>query len=221
MLFNSYIFILLFLPITLFLYYGCNHIRKESAAKWILVAASLIFYGYFDIGYLPVILSSIGFNFACSRYLLKEQSVKRKKWMLSFGIGGNVGVLFYIKYWNFFLENLNLVFQCNYAMEKILLPVGISFFTFQQIAYLVDSYRGETKDYSFEDYALFVTFFPKLAMGPIVLHQQIMPEFQKKENKILNPDRLSCGIYRFSIGLAKKYYWQTSWEKAWIGPMEM
>lgn len=202
MLFNSYIFVLLFLPITLGLYYGCNHRNKEKEAKWILVIASLIFYGYFDVGYLPVILTSICLNFGCSRFLLKEKSEKRKRCILSLGIGGNIGLLFYMKYWNFFLENVNAVFGSNYAFEKILLPVGISFFTFQQIAYLVDSYRGETKEYGFLEYALFVTFFPKLSMG--VLHSQLMPEFDKKENKRFCSERLACGIYYFSVGLAKK-----------------
>ena len=203
MLFNSYIFILCFLPIVMMGYYGCNHWKKEELAKWFLIIASLLFYGYFDVRYLPVILASICFNYGFSRILLKKNE-KYKRPILGAGIACNVGLLFYIKYWNFFLGNVNVIFGSSLEMKQLLLPLGISFFTFQQIAYLVDSYRGETAEYSFTDYALFVTFFPKLSMGPIVLHHQLMPEFHKKENKVLNQTRLSLGIWWFAVGLAKK-----------------
>lgn len=204
MLFNSYIFLLLFLPLTLVLYYGCSHLKKETAAKWILILASFIFYGYFDVRYLPVILASICFNYGCSKGLLSRQYEKYKREILGVGILGNVGLLFYIKYWNFFLENVNAVLGSNFKMTQVLLPLGISFFTFQQIAYLVDSYRGETKEYNFTDYTLFVTFFPKISMGPIVFHQQMMPQLRNAGKNTLNADSLARGIYRFSIGIAKK-----------------
>lgn len=202
MLFNSYIFILCFLPITMIGYYGCNHWKKEEAAKWFLIIASLLFYGYFDVRYLPVILASICFNYGFSRMLLKKKTNKRM--LLGAGIFCNAGLLFYIKYWNFFWENVNAVFGSSLELKQLLMPLGISFFTFQQIAYLVDSYRGETVKYSFTDYTLFVAFFPKLSMGPIVLHHQLIPEFHKKENKVLNQTRLSLGIWWFTIGLSKK-----------------
>ena len=204
MLFNSYIFILLFLPFTMILYYGLNHIGKEGAAKWALIIASLIFYAYFDVRYLPVILASICFNYGFSKVLNSSRYENYKRSILGVGIACNVGLLLYIKYRNFFLENVNAVFGSSYAMEELLLPLGISFFTFQQIAYLVDSFRGETKDYGWTDYVLFVTFFPKLSMGPIVLHHQLMPQFNEKENKVLNQNRLSLGIWWFAVGLAKK-----------------
>ena len=204
MLFNSYIFILLFLPLTMILYYGLNHGKRELEAKWILIIASLIFYGYFDVRYLPVILASICFNYGVSRILLSSKYETCKKSVLGAGIVCNVGLLFYIKYWNFFLENINVIFGSSFELKQLLLPLGISFFTFQQIAYLVDSYRGETAEYDFTDYTLFVTFFPKLSMGPIVLHHQLIPEFHKKENKTLSQSRLSLGIWWFAVGLAKK-----------------
>ncbi len=204
MLFNSYIFILCFLPLTFVWYYGLNHRKREREAKWVLIIASLIFYGYFDVRYLPVILASICFNYGCSRLLLNSKYGNYKRPVLGMGIACNVALLFYIKYWNFFLENLNAIVGSSFKMEQLLLPLGISFFTFQQIAYLVDSYRGETAKYNFTDYTLFVTFFPKLSMGPIVLHHQLMPEFNKKENKVLNQSRLSLGIWWFAVGLAKK-----------------
>ena len=204
MLFNSYVFILLFLPLTMFVYYGLNHVGKETMAKWALVIASLLFYGYFNVGYLPVILASICFNYGFSKVLLDSKYETYKRSILGAGIGCNVGLLLYIKYRNFFLENVNLLLNTSFEMEQLLLPLGISFFTFQQIAYLVDSFRGETKGYSLTDYVLFVTFFPKLSMGPIVLHYQLMPQFNQRENKSLNQSRLSLGIWWFSIGLAKK-----------------
>ena len=204
MLFNSYIFILLFLPLTLFLYYGFNHLGKGETAKWALIIASLLFYGYFDVGYLPVILASICFNYGCSKVLLSFKYEKYKRSILGAGIGCNVGLLLYIKYRNFFLENVNAIFGSSFELEQLLLPLGISFFTFQQIAYLVDSFQEETGEYSFTDYVLFVTFFPKLSMGPIVLHHQLIPQFNQKENKSLSQTRFSLGIWWFTIGLAKK-----------------
>lgn len=204
MLFNSYIFILLFLPLTMIVYYLLNHGKKETQAEWVLIIASLIFYGYFDVRYLPVILASICFNYGLSQFLLNSKNENNKRVILGAGIACNVGLLLYIKYRNFFLENVNAIFGSSFEMEQLLLPLGISFFTFQQIAYLVDSFRRETAEYEFTDYALFVTFFPKLSMGPIVLHHQLMPEFNKKENKVLNQARLSLGIWWFAVGLAKK-----------------
>ena len=204
MLFNSYIFILLFLPLTMILYYALNQGKKETQAKWVLIIASLFFYGYFDVRYLPVILASICFNYGFSKVLVDSKYENYKRTILGVGIAGNVALLFYIKYWNFFLENVNVILRSSFELKQLLLPLGISFFTFQQIAYLVDSYRGETVGYDFTDYALFVTFFPKLSMGPIVLHHQLMPEFNKKENKHLNQSRLSLGIWWFAIGLTKK-----------------
>ena len=204
MLFNSYVFILCFLPFTIIGYYGLNHWKREEEAKWLLIIASLIFYGYFDVRYLPVILASICFNYGFSRVLLDVKYEKYKRLVLVTGIACNVGLLFCIKYWNFFLENVNVILGSSLEMKQLLLPLGISFFTFQQIAYLVDSYRGETAKYNFTDYTLFVTFFPKLSMGPITLHHQLIPAFNKKESKKLDQSRLSLGIWWFAIGLAKK-----------------
>ena len=164
MLFNSYIFILLFLPLTMILYYGLNYVGKEKLAKWALIIASLIFYGCFDVRYLPVILASICFNYGFSKVLLNSKYEKYKRSILGAGIGCNVGLLLYIKYRNFFLENVNILLGTSFEMEQLLLPLGISFFTFQQIAYLVDSFREETRDYELTDYVLFVTFFPKLSI---------------------------------------------------------
>ena len=203
MLFNSYIFILFFLPVTLLSYFGLNRWGKEVWAKWVLVGMSLWFYAYFHISYLILMIGSILFNFFCSKQI-RRQSGMRNKVLLAIGIAANVGVIFYFKYFNFFLENINTLFQCNFITDTIIMPLGISFFTFQQISYLVDSYRMETGEYSFVDYALFVTFFPQLVAGPIVLHGEMIPQFCDKTRKKLDMDKLACGIYLFSIGLFKK-----------------
>lgn len=204
MLFNSYIFILFFLPVTLCLYYGLNHLGREKTAKVALIAMSLWFYAYFHIGYLAVILLSILVNYGISRALLKTESPLGRKAFLWFGILGNLAVIFYFKYFNFFLENMNGLLHTSFVLKRILMPLGISFFTFQQISYLVDSYRGETKRYGLVDYALFVTFFPQLVAGPIVTHEEMMPQFLDPGRKRFSQEWLAKGLYLFSVGLAKK-----------------
>lgn len=204
MLFNSYIFILFFLPVTLLLYFGLNRLGREQEAKWALVGMSLWFYGYFHVTYLLLITGSILFNFLCSRGICRQKAVSGRKLLLTAGILVNAGIIFYFKYFNFFLENVNMLFHMDIALGRILMPLGISFFTFQQISYLVDSYRGETEGYSFVDYALFVTFFPQLVAGPIVLHSEMIPQFLDASRKRLDQDKLARGIHIFAIGLFKK-----------------
>ena len=204
MLFNSYIFILFFLPVALILYFGLNRWGRETAAKLVLIGMSLWFYAYFHISYLILIVGSILFNFICSKEILNQQKKGPRKALLIFGILANLSVIFYFKYFNFFLENMNVLFRTALPVKEILMPLGISFFTFQQVSYLADSYREETKEYGLVDYALFVSFFPQLVAGPIVLHQEMIPQFQALERKKLNQDKLAQGIRLFSIGLFKK-----------------
>ena len=204
MLFNSYIFILFFLPLSVVLYYGLNKLGKETLAKVTLIGMSLWFYAYFHISYLFLILGSILFNYVCSRTILKQSQKTIRKSVLAAGILANTGIIIYFKYFDFFLENINICFGSNFALRNILMPLGISFFTFQQISYLVDSYRGETVEYSFVDYALFVSFFPQLVAGPIVLHQEMIPQFCDRARKRLDHDMLANGVRLFAIGLFKK-----------------
>ena len=204
MLFNSYIFVLFFLPVTLILYYGLNRSGRFSAAKTALVCMSLWFYAYFHVSYLFLILGSVLFNFTCSKLLLRQEKGKLRVLILTFGILVNLGAIFYFKYLNFFIDNINLLFKTSCFVDEILMPLGISFFTFQQISYLVDSYRQETKDYTFLDYALFVTFFPQLVAGPIVLHQEMIPQFRDFGRKHLDQNMLAQGIWLFSVGMFKK-----------------
>lgn len=205
MLFNSYFFIFLFLPLALAGYYVLNYVNLHRAATVFLIGMSLWFYGYFNISYLPIICGSIIANFLLAKGMERlSENPPARKGILIVGICANTAVIFYFKYFNFFLENINVLFKASFPLKNILLPLGISFFTFQQISFLVDSYRGETKDYSFEEYALFVSFFPQLIAGPIVLHSETIPQFRKSENRRINYGNFSRGIYIFALGLFKK-----------------
>jgi D-alanyl-lipoteichoic acid acyltransferase DltB (MBOAT superfamily) len=148
------------------------------------------------------------FNYATGRSLNKACKNKRKgfskKSILIFGIVFNLSLLGYFKYTDFLIENFNLAFNSNAELLHLALPLAISFFTFQQIAYLVDSYRQETKEYDFLNYALFVTFFPQLIAGPIVHHKEMMPQFAKTRNKVKNYRNIVMGLFIFSMGLFKK-----------------
>lgn len=204
MLFNSYIFVFLFLPAVLLGYYVLNHIQQDRAANLYLIGMSLWFYGYFNKYYLLIICGSIAANFLLSKIMERMQNLWNKKIVLLTGIGADIAVIFYFKYFDFFLENLNALFGRTFELRNIVLPLGISFFTFQQISYLVDSYRGETKNYTFDEYTLFVSFFPQLVAGPIVLHSEMIPQFKRKENRHFIPQNFSKGLYIFSLGLFKK-----------------
>ena len=230
MLFNSYIFIFLFLPLCLVGFYILQK-RKATLAKVWLTCFSLWFYGYFNYKYLLIMLGSIAGNYMVHVWIVEKQKkeadnrpagnvenkeswkkpkygIANSKGILSVGIGLNLLVLGYFKYFDFFLENINSLFGSSIPLKNILLPLGISFFTFQQISFLVDSYRGELDTVSFLDYALFVSFFPQLIAGPIVIHEEMLPQFER----IGKDDRSSeerteifiKGIYVFVLGLAKK-----------------
>ncbi len=207
MLFNSYEFIFFFLPITFFIYFYLNKKRLTELSKGFLVFASLFFYSWWNIAYLPLILASLLFNYIIGKQLSRYEKKKRccsKKVLLSIGIVFNLGLLGYFKYSDFFITNFNVMFGTEVPLLHLLLPLAISFYTFQQIAYLVDSYRSETKEYDFLNYAIFVTFFPQLIAGPIVHHAEMMPQFANVRNKIKNYHNIALGLFIFSMGLFKK-----------------
>lgn len=207
MLFNSVEFIFVFLPITFIIYFYLNAKKLTDLSKGFLVFSSLFFYSWWNIVYLPLILCSMLFNYVIgntlSKYNLKKQNISKKA-ILIFGIIFNLCLLGYFKYTDFFIENFNLFTDKNISLFNLALPLAISFFTFQQIAYLIDSYRNETHEYDFLNYAIFVTFFPQLIAGPIVHHKEMMPQFEKVKNKILNYKNISLGLFIFSLGLFKK-----------------
>ena len=206
MLFNSYEFIFAFLPVTFLIYFYLNQKKLTEVSNGFLVLSSLFFYSWWNIVYLPIILISMLFNYLIGNNLNNKEYHRKfsKKSILTFGIISNLILLGYFKYTDFFIENFNLLSEKNIPTIDLALPLAISFFTFQQISYLVDSFRQETKEYNFLNYALFVTFFPQLIAGPIVHHKEMMPQFAKIKNKIKNYRNITMGLFIFSIGLFKK-----------------
>ena len=146
------------------------------------------------------------FNYSLGRELTNPKKLKRvsKKRLLFIGVAFNLGLLGYFKYMDFFIANINHFLGSDIKLLHLALPLAISFYTFQQIAYLVDSYRGETKEYDFLNYAVFVTFFPQLIAGPIVHHKEMMPQFAKLKNKVINLENVAAGLFIFFMGLFKK-----------------
>lgn len=203
MLFNSYEFIFVFLPITFFVYFYLNNKRLVTAGKGFLVFSSLFFYSWWNVLYLPIILGSMLFNFVIGSSLNKRSSFSKKS-LLIFGVVANIALLGYFKYTDFLIDNFNFAFNSNIELLHLALPLAISFFTFQQIAYLVDSYKEETKEYDFLNYAVFVSFFPQLIAGPILHHREMMPQFENIRSKVVNYRNISMGLFVFSIGLFKK-----------------
>ena len=203
MVFSSYVFILLFLPAVLCGYYILSHYKKSLFQRLFLIAASLFFYAYFNVSYLGLIIASIAVNYTAAQWIQKTRG-KISKLLLTLGVLFNVGLLGYFKYYDFFVENINAVFGTDFALKHILLPLGISFFTFQQLSFLVSVYRREEKVERLRDYSLFVTFFPQLVAGPIVLYSEMIPQFKDETRRRFNPENFAAGIYMFSIGLFKK-----------------
>ncbi len=200
MLFNSYIFVFIFFPLCLLGYYGLLNRKKTEAAKIFLTAMSFWFYGYFNLSYLLIMAGSIAFNYIFHLLLSKNPDKK----LLFLAVAGDLGVLFYFKYFDFFLSTVNAVFRSSFALRGILLPLGISFFTFQQIAFVADTYRGEVRNCKLLDYALFVSFFPQLIAGPIVNHDEMMPQFQSLGSKKCGWGQMVDGFSLFVLGLFKK-----------------
>ena len=205
MLFNSYIFILAFLPITLIVYFLLGRLNQRYPLnKIFLVLASLVFYGYNNPRYVPIILCSILVNYLLSQGMLSLNIKPLRILFLIAGLVGNLGVLFLFKYHDFFAENLNRALSLNLRLNYWVLPLGISFFTFQQLSYVIDSYTRKVPRYNFLDYALFVTFFPQLIAGPIVLHSEIVPQFADPKNRHFQSDNFAPGLFAFARGLFKK-----------------
>ena len=200
MLFPSFTFVLAFLPLTLLGYFLLGK-RSGTAARVWLLCASLVFYSWFNHSYFFIIAGSIVVNYALSQLLWKKQS----KLVFIFGALLNIAFLGYFKYYDFMVENINALFGSSLILKNILLPLGISFFTFQQISYLHSVYsRTIGERYSFLTYALFVSFFPQLIAGPIVLPDEMMPQFDHQDSLKVNYDNLARGIFAFALGLGSK-----------------
>lgn len=207
MIFSTYEFVLIFLPIVFAGYFFLHHMRFNNLAKIWLVLASLYFYAQGSPDFFPFFLGSVVGNYVVGTTLSKMQSKDKKVeriLLMTAGVLANVGLLGYYKYTDFFIRNVNRVLGTEYELMHIVLPIGISFFTFQLIAFLVDSYRGETKTYDVVDYLLFITFFPQLIVGPIIHHAEVVPQFEDEKNHKINFDHVAMGLFIFSIGCAKK-----------------
>lgn len=205
MLFNSYAYILFFLPTVAIGYFILNRKKLPKAGNAWLSLASIFFYGWWNFIYVPLLLGSICFNFLVGKALTKpKRNDKQKKYLLILGLLGNLGLLGFFKYYDFFIGNINELAGTSFSLMHLILPLGISFFTFTQIAFLVDAKRGMAKEYNLVNYSLFVTFFPHLLAGPILHHREMMPQFDNLRNKFINPQNISLGIFLFTLGLAKK-----------------
>ncbi|MBQ8039187.1 MAG: MBOAT family protein, partial [Lachnospiraceae bacterium] len=169
-----------------------------------LVGMSLWFYGYNNIWYLLILIVSIIMNYVIVYGMAHFSEKKLRRLFLACGLALNIGILFYFKYYDFFIENINAVLKSELPFLRLALPLGISFYTFQQLSYVIDCYRQECTPYSFLEYAAYVSYFPQLIAGPIVYHSELIPQFRDESKKRLNFDNLSKGLYAFSLGLSKK-----------------
>ena len=206
MLFNSYPFILLFLPLTLIGFFLIGRDSRHGGAAW-LALASLFFYGWWNPAYVGLLLFSIVFNYFAGGQLARSVAAGHKRTarlLLIAAIAADLALLGYYKYANFFVTNFNDAAGTHFSLATIVLPLGISFFTFTQIAFLVDAYRGEVAEYRFINYALFVTYFPHLIAGPILHHKEMMPQFERPATYKPRAENLWVGCGIFSIGLLKK-----------------
>ena len=208
MLFNSYIFIFIFLPAVFFIYFGLILNKKNYLAKCWLVIASLFFYGWWNIYFLPILIVSILVNFSITRkiqsFKKNKNDAKPRKIFFLTGLLFNIAFLGYFKYRDFFLETINQIFQSDFVLLHLAFPLGISFFTLQQIAFLVDAYEDLADEPNFIDYSVFVAFFPQLIAGPIVHHQEMMPQFSAFQNQRVDYKNITQGVLIFFIGLFKK-----------------
>jgi alginate O-acetyltransferase complex protein AlgI len=235
MLFNSYAFIFFYLPIVLLGFFQLGRLNHSYAAAW-LTLVSLFFYGYWNPAYVGLLLGSIVCNYAFGLWIAKSRihaarafpaqlsgyapscCVKdsdpklphdgfRKKHLLIVAIVANLALLGYYKYANFFVASVNILAGTQWDVGNIILPLGISFFTFTQIAFLVDTYRGEVKEYNFVHYVLFVTYFPHLIAGPVLHHKEMMPQFARQATYRINWEHVATGVMLFTLGLCKKTLW--------------
>jgi alginate O-acetyltransferase complex protein AlgI len=203
MLFNSLEFIVFFLPLILVGYYWIGRRSHQGGTIWLFMA-SLLFYGYWDYRYVGLLVASIAFNYGASTLLLRERSVRMSRLIAGAAITVNLLGLCYFKYANFLILNINQVAGTEFPFANIVLPLGISFFTFTQIAYLVDTCQGKVRERSFLRYSLFVTYFPHLIAGPVLHHAEMMPQFSDQAATRIEERNISLGLRVFILGLAKK-----------------
>lgn len=200
MLFHSYIFVFVFLPVSLGGYYLAGRIGSRAAKLW-LAAMSLWFYGSFRLEYLLLLLLSVFLNYGIA---LGMKGKKRAGGLLAAGVAVNLAALVYFKYMDFFIGNWNYISGMELPLLRVALPVGISFFTFQQISYLADCYKGEIETKGFLDYMLSIVYFPKLVEGPLVIYAEWEPELVGAGEKGFDAEKFMRGVCQFVMGMMKK-----------------
>lgn len=212
--FNSFIFILVFMPLTLIFYFWANKINCLFG-KILLIIAGIVFYIYADIKTGFVLGFSLVVNFCSAKVI--EQAGKKKhcfRWLCFFPVLVNILLLVYFKYTNFLIVNINEIFSSDFALQKVMLPIGISFYTFQQIAYVVSVYKREIQKVDWVDYLLYILYFPKLLMGPLMEPVDFLKQINDNTRKKVNWNNLACGIQILCFGLFKKMMIADIFEKA-------
>ena len=202
MLFNSYIFILAFMPVMIIGYFFLNSKGAYKAALGFLTLMSFVFTAWLNVFYLVALIPAILINYFLGRKI--KEAVQFRKLLLILGLILNIGALFAFKYVNFFSDTINVIFKTNIPLLKIILPLGISFYTFSQISYLVDCYRNQCDKYTLLEYAAYVSYFPKFIQGPITFSDAIISQFKDESKKKVSYENLSIGLYMFALGLGKK-----------------
>lgn len=201
MLFNSYPFLFAYLPAVLLTFFGLSKLKLTQMAKGWLLLSSLFFYGYWDLRFLPLLIGSILFNYGCGYQILTTQSIENKKRFLLIGVLADLALLFYFKYYNFFISTVS---GDTFNLIEVVLPLGISFFTFTQIAYLVDTYQNKAEQCDLLSYGLFVTVFPHLIAGPILHHKDMLKQFNDAPMYKISWPNIAQGTFLFVMGLFKK-----------------
>src|SRR5262249_15531830 len=209
MLFNSYPFLLGFFPTVLLIFFLLGRRYPVAASVWLAVA-SLFFYGYWSVSALPLLVLSICANYAFGIWVTPTPGVGQRQLMrrLVVAVTLDLAVLAYFKYANFFIDDVNSALQLASHVQipqlSVVLPIGISFFTFTQIAFLVDCYEGKVRERRFAHYALFVSYFPHLISGPVLHHSQMMPQFRLPQTYLPSVTNMLTGLVSVAAGLTKK-----------------
>lgn len=204
MLFNSYVFIFIYLPVVLGAFFSFCYFKLNKAAQLSLFVSSLAFYAYWDIRFLPLLCGSIAFNFIFGNLIYNAPRKGLRRFYLIFSVSFNLLLLFYFKYLDFFISSINHIFPTQMQLMEIMLPLGISFFTFTQMAYLVDVYQSKAVPGGWGSYGLFVTVFPHLIAGPVLHHKEMMIQFDDPANYQWSASNFAQGTFLFVIGLSKK-----------------
>ena len=207
MIFQSYIFLFVFFPVLFMIYYILIEKRKKNWANIFLSAMSILFYAYGNVKLIYFLVFEVILNYSIYKLILVSAGKEKYnlKKALLFIVVLNLFVLFYYKYYNFFVENWNGIFKTQHSFKNLIVPLGISFITFQQIAFLVDAYRDEVKKCTLLEYIVFVTFFPHISAGPIITQDQFLPVLRSKEREQINWEKNDRGFFLFAFGLGKKY----------------